>query len=649
MKKIEKVAVIGAGEMGHGIGEVFAIAGYRVSLIDVSDDALRKALDRIQESLNTLYQKGRIKEPVQDVMNRISTAKAIKDGVSDAGLVIEAVPEDYKIKVSVLSEAEKWAPEDAILATNTSNMLVSELAEPLKLKERFLGLHFFNPPVVMKLVEVIRGQHTSDNVYEVAYELVKGLGKVPVRVKDSVGFIVNRILAPELLYLCMLVDSGKVVPAEVDTFFRSQGMPMGLYELMDFVGLDVVYDSLKYYAEKLSPEYGKCKKIEEMVSSGLLGKKSGRGFYEWEGGKAKIPPAQPTEKVSLLDVMAIQVNEASKLLEAGIASPDDIETAVKLGLNLPFGPITVAKSVPAKDIKEKLEAISRELGCAIFEPTSSIKEGKLRELIEGRPVQEKKEVAQGPVVMKRVSERVVRVEINRPKLNLISPQVVEELERVVDQLASDRETWVVIISGAGENFSAGADLSTYFSDQVQFMEFSRKGERVFRKITELPQITIAEVKGYALGGGFELALACDIRVASQGSTLGFPEVTLGLVPGWGGTQRLPKLAGMSRALDLILTGRRISGAEAYQMGIVNRIIEGDPDQWTDRFAQELAGTVAPVAARLAKQLVNKASEVPMDIGLDMESTSFGVLFGTQDLKEGVSSLLQKRKPQYKGR
>lgn len=184
---------------------------------------------------------------------------------------------------------------------------------------------------------------------------------------------------------------------------------------------------------------------------------------------------------------------------------------------------------------------------------------------------------------------------------------------------------------------------------MKFAEFSRAGQRTFRKIVELPKITVAEIRGYALGGGLELALSCDIRLATPDATLGFPEVTLGLVPGWGGTQRLPRLIGASKAMELILTGRRISGKEAYEIGLVNSLLGEDPDGEAVKYAESLAAGSAPIAARFAKLLVNKASEVPEDVGLEMESVAFGMLFSTEDMKEGVSALFQKRKPRFVGK
>lgn len=215
---------------------------------------------------------------------------------------------------------------------------------------------------------------------------------------------------------------------------------------------------------------------------------------------------------------------------------------------------------------------------------------------------------------------------------------------------NDKEINVIVIRGKGNNLSAGAQLTQFVSGPMDFAEMSRNGERTYRMLSEIPKITIAEMKGYVLGGGFELSTWCDIRVSTPDAVIGFPEVTLGLVPGWGGSQRLAKLLGLSRASYLILSGQRFDGNYAENIGIVSKIFPADEiEQKTSEFAASLASSVAPISAALAKRLMNKGSEVPADNGLEMESMAMGLLFGTDDLKEGISAFVQKRKPEYKGR
>jgi enoyl-CoA hydratase/3-hydroxyacyl-CoA dehydrogenase len=659
--EIKKVAIIGSGEMGHGIAEVFAINGYSVSLEDISKEMLEKALNEIRDSLDKLSKKGSIKESVDDVLSRIKTYTDLEPAVKDADLVIEAVPEIEDLKKKIFSDLERFTRSDTILTSNTSNIRITDIAKPLKNRERVAGLHFFNPPVLMKLVEVIKGEETSDEIINALYDLVKKIGKIPVKVmKDSPGFIVNRINAPDMLLFCLLIEHNVATPEEIDAFAKMQGMPMGPYELIDYVGIDVVYHSMEYYAKTLNPDYKKCKVYDDLYNRKYLGKKTGKGFYDWTSGRPHIDTKKATDKVSLMDIFAVEINEAVKLIEEGVATPEDIETGVKYGLNRAFGPISVAKSLTNAEVKAKLEELAKKFNCTVFEPAESIKNGKMREAIEGRlkkkeeKREEKKEEKASSseqlntVIVEKFPFRVARITLNRPKHNTINNELLEDLEKAIRMLWDDNEISVVVVTGQGTTFSAGADLSQYFASSFQFLEFARKGERIFRLLSEMPKLTIAVMKGYALGGGFELALACDLRVGTEDVQVGFPEVTIGLVPAWGGSQKLARVVGLGRAMELIMTGQRIQGKDAYSIGLINRLVK-DPDNEAIEFAKKIAETSAPISMALAKRLLNKGVEVPMDVGLEMESFAAGVLFSTEDLKEGISSFLQKKKPEFKGR
>jgi enoyl-CoA hydratase/3-hydroxyacyl-CoA dehydrogenase len=663
---IEKIAVIGSGDMGHGIAEIFAMAGYSVSMMDISDEALKKAIKNISESLEKFVKKGKITQEQSNlILERISSYTEIEKAVKDADLVIEAVPEIISLKNKIFQQLDQYTKKDAILGSNTSNIRITEIAKNVSDPKRVVGIHFFNPPILMKLVEIIKGDNTSDTTMDMVAEIAKKIGKTGVKVnKDSPGFIVNRINAPDMLFFCLLQDYHIASPEEIDAFGKMQGLPMGPYELLDFVGIDVVYDSLQYYAKELSPGYLKCHVFKDLVDKKMLGKKTGKGFYDWSAGRPHIDTNKSTNKVNLLDLFAIEINESIKILQEGIAMPQDIETAVKLGLNRPFGPITIAKSLTNAEVKAKLESLSKQFDCKVFEPAEAIMQGKMREAIDGRLYQaakkeEKKETKAEPIkaqgseafntlILERFEEKVLRIIINKPKHNTINEEVLDDLNKVIDSLWYDNTVNVILITGQGSTFSAGAELTSYFPTALYFLEFTRKGERIFRRLSEIPKITIASLKGYALGGGLELAMACDIRVATEDVKLGMPEVTLGLIPAWGGSQRLAKLVGMSKALQLVLTGERITGKDAYEIGLIAKIFK-DIDNESLSYAKEIAVASAPISAALAKRLINKGAEAGMDTGLEMESFAAGIVYNTEDLKEGIMAMLSKKKPEFKGK
>ena len=665
--EIKRVAVVGAGDMGHGIAELFAVSGYEVKLTDKFPEMLERGKVRIAASLDKMVERGKLsKEDSLAAAGRIAYVPEMALAVADADLVVEAVPESLELKQSVFRDVSASAPSEAILASNTSNIKISDLARASKGPERVVGMHFFNPPMVMKLVEVIPGADTDPAVEDLIVETCGKLGRTPVRVaKDSPGFIVNRINAADTLFFCLVLDKGIATPAQVDNFARSQGLPMGPYELLDFVGVDIGADSLAYFSLALSPEYGKGTTFARMVKEGRLGKKTGKGFYDWSTGKAQIPKEPATEKISILDIFALEINESVKLIEEGVASPDDVERGVVLGMNRPFGPISVAKDLSNAEVKAKLEELASQYDCKVFLPAKAIAEGRLRDAIEGRlkpaapaastatpagpstPAPQK----QGDAIrLERLPGGVARVVLNRPKYNTINGEVLDGLDRIITELWGDPETRVVVVTGEGSVFCAGADLSQFFSSQVAFMEFARKGARTMRRLTEMPKLTVAVLKGYCLGGGLELALSCDLRLATEDVEIGFPELTRGLVPAWSGSQRLPQLLGLSRASALILTSERFKGKRAVEIGLASQLIPGgDPDQYATKYAAELASSQAPVAVALAKKLLNKGAEVPSDVGLEMEAMAAGVLFGTEDLREGISAFLAKRKAEFKGK
>ncbi len=654
--------------MGHGIAELFAVSGYDVRVTDKFPAMLEKAKGRIGASLDKLVEKGKItKEDSAAALSRLAYFESMDKAVSDADLIVEAVPESIELKKSVFKEASAIAPRDAILASNTSNIRISDLASATDRPERMVGLHFFNPPMLIKLVEVIPGSKTDPAVVQTMMEVSAKLGRTAVKVaKDSPGFIVNRINAADTLFFCLIMDKGVATPAEVDSFAKAQGLPMGPYELLDFVGVDIGADSLAYFSQALSPEYGKGKTFALMAKEGRLGKKTGRGFYDWSTGRAQIPAAPATEKVTIMDIFALEINEAVKLIEEGVATPGDIEKGVTLGMNRPFGPIAVAKDLSNAEVKSKLEELASKYDCKVFAPAKSIAEGKLRDAIEGRlsppgatpapgaPAEPRVRSADqsGAEVVRfeRLAGGVARIVLNRPRLNLINAEVLNSLDRIADELSADNEVRVVLVTGEGSVFSAGADLSQYYSNAVSFMEFARKGARTLRKLGDVPKLTIAVLKGYTLGGGLELAISCDLRLGTEDVEIGFPELSRGLIPAWSGSQRLPQLLGVSHASSMILTGERIKGKRAYEIGLVNRLVSAkDPDGDAVNYARELASTQAPVATMLAKKLLNRGAETTTDVGLEMEAMAAGVVFGTEDLKEGVSAFLGKRRPEFKGK
>lgn len=648
--EIKNVAVLGAGVMGHGIAEVCAIAGYNVTMRDIRQEYIDRGMGMIRESLEKLERKGRIKS-AGDVLSRIKPTTDLEEAIRDADLVIEAVPEIFEIKEEVFRECDRLAKPECIFASNTSTMKITDLAKATNRPEKFAGLHFFNPPVLMQLVEVIRGEKTSEETMQILVEFVKRLGKTPVRVeKDVPGFIVNRVTAPGGVLLMSIIEKGIAAPEEVDASLKKIGLPMGPFELMDYTGVDVFYNAMKYYAKTISPDYEPPEVLEKMVKENRLGQKTGRGWYDWSAGRPHIDLSRASERVNPLDFQLVEINEAVKLVEMGVATPEDIDTAVKLGLNRPAGPFEIVRSLSEEQVVKRLEELAKQFEKGIFEPAETLKAGKLKEMLGGD--ESGKREFKTIKIVKDPETKVTKLVLNRPeRLNAISPEMLEELDEAITLLWNDEDTRVIVVTGAGDRaFSAGADLTAMTASVFEFLERTRKGERIFRRLSEIPKPVIAAINGYALGGGLEIAMSCDIRLAKKSAIIGLPEVTLGLIPGWSGSQRLVKLVGISRAMQLALTGERITAEEAERYGLINKVFDDDSfEEEVMKYARDVAERCAPIAAAIIKRLINKGGEVPMDVGLEMESFGAGIVFSTEDLREGISAFLRKEKPRFKGR
>lgn len=289
---MKKVSVIGAGTMGNGIAHVFAQNDFNVSLIDVSETAIAKALSTIKRNLDRLLSKGRINADQKlQTLNNIQTFTDIEAGVQDADLVVEAATEKLDLKLKIFKSIDQYAPEKSILATNTSSISITKIASATERPEKVIGMHFMNPVPIMKLVEVIRGYSTSHEVTEQIMELSKSLGKVPVEVNDYPGFVANRILMPMINEAIYSLYESVAGVGEIDTVMKlGMAHPMGPLQLADFIGLDVCLSILNVLHDGFgNPKYAPCPLLVNMVQAGKLGVKSGEGFYDYSTSrKAEI-------------------------------------------------------------------------------------------------------------------------------------------------------------------------------------------------------------------------------------------------------------------------------------------------------------------------------------------------------------------------
>jgi enoyl-CoA hydratase/3-hydroxyacyl-CoA dehydrogenase len=533
-------------------------------------------------------------------MARIKYTLDLEEAVSDAQLVVEAIPERMDIKHKVWAEAAAKASRDAILASNTSSLSITEIAEAVPNAGRFVGMHFFNPPAIMKLVEVNQGEETSEATVEAVQELARRMGKTPVWVRrDAPGFIVNRVLVTYLNEACKLLDGYGV--EQIDAAMQHKaGMPLGPFMLSDLIGMDIVYNILKVFEEKLGLGYAPCQRITELFEAEKLGRKSGEGFYSYEAR-----PSVTEEQAEGFDVKLLLdpfVEEAEKVVVEGIATEEDVDTAMKLGANLPWGPFEM-----------------KRVG-----------------LGEEKPILTEKK------------DGVLTVTVNRPgKLNSMTAEMLEMIGEALDDAAKDKSIRCVLFTGAGDRaFCSGADISQFPQLDVEgARRLSRLGQTTYRKIVELPKPAVAAVNGSCLGGGNELAIHCDFRLASKKASFGQPEVNLGLITGWGATYMLPRLVGKALAAEMMMTGRRLNAEEAHKAGLVNSVYPVDEfEAKVQEFVKKLVDG-PPLALAAMKKLVNLED---LEEAANAEADEFSNLWNYGDLMEGISAFNERRKPEFKG-
>jgi len=376
-EKIEKAAIIGSGAMGHGITELLAMNGYEVTMVDINDQILQKAKEKIAWSLNKFVEKRRIRQEDADAaLARVAATTSYEQAGKDVDFAIEASPENMELKRTVFAKLDQATPPHAILASNTSTLSITEMGKATKRPEKIVGMHFFNPPQMMALVEVIKGDNTSQDTITTVVELAKKLGKTSVIVrKDVRGFIVNRILGVAFNEAFWAYQRKEATMQGIDSSVKyNGGFPMGWFELADFVGLDIAYEVGKILYEAYGERFKPCSEvIDPLMKDHKYGQKTGVGFYDWTKGRPRIP-------FNLLDEYdvdrswAVAVNEAAWLISDDAANPEDIDTGMKLGTYWPQGPCEHADRTGLDVIISKLKELHSKYNMEMYKPCPLLEE-----------------------------------------------------------------------------------------------------------------------------------------------------------------------------------------------------------------------------------------------------------------------------------
>ncbi|UJA20719.1 hypothetical protein HJD18_11200 [Thermoleophilia bacterium SCSIO 60948] len=662
-----KAAVVGAGTMGGEIAQAVAAADIPVVLKDIDqkfvDQGLEKAREVTQGQLARLVKKEKLTQEQADaqleaVMGRIEGTTSY-DSFGDVDFVIEAAPERIQIKETVFKELDAVTPGHAILASNTSSLSITEMADATLRPDKVVGFHFFYPASVMPLLEIIEGLETSPETVATALNFAQAIRKQPITCNEVPGFVVNRILISALGEVMREQETKGLSIAKIDhAISEAKAAPMGPFFLNDLLGLDTVC----HVAEHLNESYGDSfyvhTGLQKLVSEGKLGAKSGgSGFFE--NGEAQIPGDAEPDKERVVELMWLKsLVEACSLIEEGVAGAREIDLGMMAGAGMDprrglFPPFMKADITGLDVVLEKLEAYEESDGERFAPPIT------LRRLVQQGRLgtksgqgfyaypQSDPEHDRETIKLERRDGYAIAWLANAP-MNSISPQVISDLHGIYHQLEDDESIRALVIASAiPVVFSAGADIKGFTQmDESSGAEMIDTGHALFRELGEGRLATIAAVNAIAYGGGCELAMACDFRIAAESAMFGQPEIKLGLIPGLGGTQRLPRLVGAERALEMNLTGDAITAESAYEIGLVTRVV---PDH-------ELFDTAVAWARKLAAQAplamagikrVSGGSELAD--GIEDEKQGFADAFATEDAKEGISAFLGKRSANWKGK
>jgi enoyl-CoA hydratase/3-hydroxyacyl-CoA dehydrogenase len=376
-EKVKKVAVIGAGAMGHGITQLLGTNGIEVTMVDINDEILKKAKEKIQWSLGKFVEKKRIRQEDADTtLARISTTTNFEQAVNGIDLAIEVAPENMDLKKKIFAKLDETSPPNAILASNTSTLSITEMGKATKRSDRVAGMHFFNPPQFMALVEVIKGDSTSQETMNTLAELARKLGKTPIIVrKDVRGFIVNRVLGAVFNEAYWALQRGEGTKEGIDASVKyTGGFPMGWFELSDFVGLDIAYEVGKILYEAYGERFKPCEPvIQPLINEKKFGQKTGVGFYDWTKGRPRIP-------FNLLDEYdvdrswAVAANEAAWLIKDDAADPVDVDTGMKLGTYWPSGPCEYADRTGLDIVLNKLKELYEKYKMEMYKPCPLLEE-----------------------------------------------------------------------------------------------------------------------------------------------------------------------------------------------------------------------------------------------------------------------------------
>jgi enoyl-CoA hydratase/3-hydroxyacyl-CoA dehydrogenase len=673
MSDTRTLAVIGAGNMGSGIAQKMATEGFRVLLVDLNEAQLDRGLAGIKKTLEEgVARKIFRPEQAEQILGRVVKTTDWSH-LAAAELVVEAVFEDLEVKKDVFRRLGAATKPDCVLGSNTSSFYVRDLAAVTPHPERVVGLHYFYHPAKNRLVEVIPTAQTSKAALAKANAVQAAISKTAITCADAPGFVVNRYFVPWLNEAVRLLDEGVANIATIEAASKEAfGVGMGPFELMNVTGVPIALHAAGTLGRELGAFYAPSPRLKAQVEA--------KQNWPLEG------TVEDAKKAAVADrLLGVAFLVAGSLVDERVGTIEDTDIGARVGLRWPKGPFELMNRVGVEKAAALANAVGKPYGLSA------------PKILAGRTA---------PFTFKlvetTVEDRVATLTINRPDaLNALNEEVMKQLDAAFDAAAARADVDGIVIAGSGKAFIAGADIR-YFVKRIEskkideIVAFTRKGHETLLKFGKARQPVIALVDGLSLGGGSELALACDYIVATKKGSFGFPETGIGIYPGLGGTQRLSRRVGVPLAKAYVYTGNGIDAATGAKIGLVDRLVGHEeiaaavkdlvkrgkaPERKADArvpagfekvaapfqknpVAAILAGAAgsdadeqkqldrvrqkAPVALKIAEGLIDASATLPIKDGAEAELGKLTEIFSTADAYLGLSTL-GKSKPTFAGK
>ena len=688
---IESVAIVGAGNMGSGIAQKTAQEMFQVQMVDREEQWVERGQKIISDFLDEAIERRIFSESqVEEIKSRITGVIGVENVDSETDLVIEAVFEDFNVKADVFQILDENCGPETILASNTSSLSVNELSNATARPDRFVGLHFFYHPAKNRLVEVIPAEDSTEDTVSRVVQYCKQLGKVVIVCKDRPGFVVNRFFVPWLNEACLLFEEGHGTPAQIDAVAcEAFNIGMGPFALMNLTGPPIALHSTDYLAQQLdTPRYTGAHNLRNLVEAKEMWNIDNSENSDCDDATATIIRER---------LLGVVFAVSSQIVEEEICSMEDVDRGAKVGLRWARGPFELMNEFGVDEAYRMAQKYSN-----LHDKESGF---KLPEFLQMKAQTGKPWVFE--FVDAEIKNGIATININRPEaMNALNETVVAQLGALLDSLNDDSTIHTIVLEGAGKAFVAGADVK-FFVDRLdenafsKIYDFTAEGHDVLAKLENSEKTTIALTTGLALGGGLELALSCDYRIGTRRTQFRFPETSIGIYPGLGGTQRTTRICGVNAARWAILAGNWIGPKHAADLGLLTHLVDpsdvdktvnlisdkgkpsnkytgtpvrmteavqaavefysdqnmksiisgqtpdgiDDNDPYALRQIKQISRT-APIALKIASELIDVASSTDLDAGLAAELHNLEEIFSTKDAYEGLSSLIQGRRPSY---